>query len=62
MSNVFIKTLRAAKNEGVISVQQFKTLKGQYYNGDPEGALKGFEKILKNKMKHKIKSYGRGVG
>ena len=36
--------LRSAKNR--LTRQQFKTLRGQILAGDPEGAMKGLQRIL----------------
>ena len=43
--NDFMKNLKRNKNR--LTVQQFRTLKGQAVNGDIIGASKGLSKLLK---------------
>lgn len=51
----FLKTLKRFKKAGVISQQQYKTIKGQVYGGDLEGARKGLTKLVKRELnKHDV--------
>lgn len=45
----FIKTLKANKKN--ITRQQFRTIRGQAYAGDINGARKGLYKLLDRKVK-----------
>ena len=40
----FLKLLK--KNKDKLTVQQFRTLKGQAYSGDIESAYRGLQKIM----------------
>jgi hypothetical protein len=49
--------IRLKRHKDKLTRQQFKTLQGQIYAGDPAGAMKGLEKLLllqgSNAVKHK---------
>lgn len=47
------KTLKSFIEEGELTKQQYKTLKGQVLAGDTEGALKGLKTILMRVEKQK---------
>lgn len=46
----FLHLLKKAKQTKLITNQQYKTIKGQWYNGDVEGAKKGFAKLVKKSL------------
>lgn len=39
--------IRLKVNRGRLTVQQYRTLKGQILSGNAEGAMRGLDKILK---------------
>jgi hypothetical protein len=50
MDAVTIKALKALKaNRGHITRQQIRTLKGQVLAGDPDGAMRGLQKLINKK-------------
>ena len=38
-----------------LTPQQFKTLRGQILAGDPDGAMKGLQRILKEQSKKEVR-------
>ena len=46
----FLREVRKYKDH--LTKQQFKTLRGQVFNGECEGAKKGLKKILNRRMQH----------
>lgn len=42
-----IKKLKRLREQRILNVQQFRTLKGQVISGNIEGAEKGIRKIMK---------------
>ena len=46
----FLREVRKYKDH--LTRQQFKTLRGQVFNGECEGAKKGLEKILNRRIQH----------
>lgn len=49
MKNIDFKALIQLKaTRDRLTVQQYKTLWGQVLAGDPDGAMKGLRKLLKN--------------
>lgn len=49
--NQIIINLRKAKKKGILTNQEFNTLKGQILSGRERAAAKGFMTIIKNKNK-----------
>lgn len=49
--NQIIRNLRKAKQDGILTNQQFKTLKGQILSGRTREAAKGFLNIMKSKKR-----------
>lgn len=47
MDRSFLILLSKLKQSKIISVQQYKTIRGQFYSGDTEGAEKGLKEIVK---------------
>ena len=43
-----------------LSAQQYRTLRGQVLAGDPDGAMKGLRKILRQKKNRTGKNSGPG--
>jgi len=50
-NNQIIKNLRKAKQDGILTNQQFNTLKGQILSGRTREAVKGFLTIMKSKKR-----------
>ena len=48
-----LKTLYKAK---VLNIQQYKTLRGQVFAGDNDGAMRGLHKIINRKRKKDVKT------
>lgn len=46
-----LRRLTAYRN--YITKRQYLTIKGQIFAGDPQGAMKGLDKILQNVFEHK---------
>lgn len=49
--NQIIENLRKAKQDGILTNQQFNTLKGQVLRGRERAAAKGFMSIMKAKKR-----------
>ena len=47
MDKSFLILISKLKRSKIISAQQYKTIRGQFYSGDTEGAEKGLHKIVK---------------
>lgn len=47
MKNQTVINLRKAYKEGLLTKQQYKTLKGQVLEGKERAAVKGFKKIIR---------------
>lgn len=47
MDKSFLILLSKLKRSKVIRLQQYRTIKGQFFSGDVEGAEKGLHKIVK---------------
>lgn len=45
-SGAVLAQLKEAHRARLLTRHQFRTLRGQVYNGDPAGALKGLRKLL----------------
>lgn len=48
-ARTFLEALR--RNRGMLSQQQYRTLKGQALSGDVEGAIRGLERILRGETR-----------
>jgi hypothetical protein len=53
MKNKTVVKLRKAKEEGILTNQQFNTLKGQVLSGRERAAAKGFMSIMKSNKKER---------
>ena len=54
MESITTRALRALKTcRDRLTLQQYKTLRGQIIAGDPEGALRGLDRILTGAKKAK---------
>ena len=51
MDNTFPKLLRKLSKENKITKQQAKTIRGQFFSGNIEGAEKGLKKLLNKSNK-----------
>jgi hypothetical protein len=47
--NDFLKMLKRIKNQGYLTQQQYRTIRGQILSGDIDGARIGLSRILKEK-------------
>ena len=47
MDKSFLILLSKLKQSKIISAEQYKTIREQFYGGDTEGAEKGLQKIVK---------------
>jgi len=44
-----MRMIRDARQRGTLTKQQAQTIKGQALHGDPDGAMRGLETILKRR-------------
>jgi hypothetical protein len=47
--------IRLKRHKGKLTRQQFKTLQGQVFAGDPAGAMKGLDKLLQSHLRITVK-------
>lgn len=52
----FIVLITDAMHSDILTKQQMKTIKGQWKSGDTDGAVKGYNKLLRRKQEAAIKT------